>query len=151
VSFYRSNLARRNWQSYFSLDAFPALHTACRARGRGEILSASGPDGRPLAMVFLVWDESTMYYLLTTHAREAGDNGSVSLLIWEAIKRAHARGLAFDLDGVATSGTARFLSGFGGAPQTRMVVHRSRPLFGLLRYGSDHLRRARGDASSAFT
>jgi len=73
-------------------------------------------------MTFVVWDSSTMYYLLTTRAPNENDNGSVSLLIWSAIQRAHDLGLTFDLDGVTTPGIARFLSGFGGAPRMRLVV-----------------------------
>ena len=73
-----------------------------------------------------------MYYLLSTRARDKGDNGSVNLLLWSAMKQAGQLGLAFDLDGVSTSGTARFLSGFGGEIKTRLVIQRSRMPYGVL-------------------
>jgi hypothetical protein len=73
-----------------------------------------------------------MYYLMSTRSGTAEDNGSVNLLIWSAMKLAHQRGLKFDLDGVYTSGTARFLSGFGGDIKTRLVAKRSRTAFRAL-------------------
>jgi hypothetical protein len=48
------------------------------------------------------------------------------------MKRAHERGLLFDLDGVSTAGTARFLSGFGGTIKTRIVVTKGQPLYNLV-------------------
>jgi hypothetical protein len=92
-----------------------------------------------------------MYYLLSTRAEDAGDNGSVSLLIWSAIKRAHNRGLMFDLDGVSTSGIARFLSGFGGRLQVRTIVQRSSLAYGALQYAKRQLIGGQADDSISFT
>jgi hypothetical protein len=85
-------------------------------------------------MTFLVWDESTMYYLLSARASDMPDKGSVNLLIWTAITKAHELGLNFDLDGVSTAGTAQFLAGFGGALSTRMTVAHARPLYSTLQH-----------------
>ena len=83
-------------------------------------------------MVYLVWGHDTMYYLLSTRAADKADNGSVNFLIWSAIKRASEMGLNFDLDGVYSSGTARFLSGFGGEIEARLAVRRSQFPFSAL-------------------
>ena len=83
-------------------------------------------------LALLVWGQSTMYYLLSTRGPNASDNGSVNFLLWSAIKRANELGLVFDLDGVYSSGTARFLSGFGGEIKTRLVARRSGAVFGAL-------------------
>ena len=77
-------------------------------------------------MVLLVWDDSVMYYLMSSRAPELADNGAISLLLWEGAQRAHQRGLVFDLDGVTSNGTWQFLSGFGGSLSMRYVVTRSR-------------------------
>ena len=68
----------------------------------------------------------TVLYL-STRAGHADDNGSVSLLIWSAIKRAWSHGLKFDLDGVSSSGTARFYSGFNGCPKLKFIVEKDLP------------------------
>lgn len=139
VYHYNRNLQNRGRTSYFSVSVFPALYEECRKRDCCEILRAKWPDGTVAAMIALVWDTQRMFYLVSTHARTSGDNGSVNLLIWSAIQRAHQRGLRLDLDGVTTVGTARFLSGFGGEPKLRTVVRRSGLIHGLIQGMRDHL------------
>jgi Acetyltransferase (GNAT) domain len=149
--FYQKNLAERGRKSFVPLDLFPHIFSACRERDSGEILSAGWPTGGPTAMAFFVWGRGTMYYLLSTRANDLGDNGSVSLLIWSAIKRAHERGLMFDFDGVSTSGTARFFSGFGGRPQVRTIVEQSSFVYDALRYAKRRLIGGQGEDTTAFT
>jgi hypothetical protein len=132
VAFYTENLRKRNRKNYMLFDQFPVVFSECRARNCGLILAAMRPGGVPVAMTFIVWDSDTMYYLLTTRSPDVKDNGSVSLLIWSAMRRAHELGLKFDLDGVTTAGIARFLSGFGGAPRVRLVITAGRPLYNIL-------------------
>jgi lipid II:glycine glycyltransferase (peptidoglycan interpeptide bridge formation enzyme) len=132
IKFYLRNLAllrRRNQENF---EVFPKLFAECRQRGCGQLLCARRTDGEAAAMVFLVWGHGVLYYLLSTRTPEAGDSGSVNLLIWSAIKLANERGLAFDFDGVTSKGTARFLSSFGGEIVARLVSQRSSPLFGAL-------------------
>jgi hypothetical protein len=50
-------------------------------------------------------------------------------LLWLAIKRANQLGLKLDFDGVYSSGTARFLSGFGGKIGVRLIVTRTTPIY----------------------
>jgi hypothetical protein len=132
INFYLENLKKNNRKSYMNFDKFPVLFSECRVRNRGVILAAMQPGGVPVAMTFLVWSDQTMYYLMSTRAPDQSDNGAVNLLIWSAIKRAHELGLFFDLDGVTTAGTARFLSGFGGSIRTRLVVTSGRPLYNIV-------------------
>ena len=83
-------------------------------------------------MIYIVWGYGTMYYLLSSRAADSDDNGSINLLIWTAIKRANERGLLLDLDGVISSGTARFLSGFGGRLKARWIARRTRLRYTIL-------------------
>jgi hypothetical protein len=134
VRFYRDNLRKQGRVSFLPLESFPALFSETHARQCGEILSANRPDGKPAAMIFLVWDQATMYYHLSTRCLDIGDSNTISLLLWSAVERAHKRGLTFDLDGVSSSGTAHFLSKFGGQPKIRMVVQRSASVYGAIQY-----------------
>jgi hypothetical protein len=132
IAFYLKNLTLTQRRNREDFDAFPNLFAECRKRNCGQILIARRMSGEPAAMVFLVWAHGVLFYLLSTRAPEATDSGSVSLLIWSAIKVAHDRGLTFDLDGVTSRGTARFLSAFGGEIVQRQVAQRSSALFGAL-------------------
>jgi hypothetical protein len=132
ISFYTENLRKTKRVSYMGFDQFPVLFSECQARNCGVILAAMRPGGVPVAMTFLVWSSSIMYYLMSTRAPDAQDSGSVNLLIWTAMKRAHELGLLFDLDGVTTTGTARFLSGFGGTVKTRLGITTGRPVYNVV-------------------
>lgn len=143
IAFYLENLTKINRKSYMPFNQFPVLFSECQARNCGLVLAAMQPGGVPVAMTFIVWDSDTMYYLLTTRAPNEKDNGSVSLLIWSAMQRAHDLGLTFDLDGVTTAGTARFLSGFGGAPRIRHVVTGGGSLYNIVESVKTILHRGR--------
>lgn len=151
IRFYQTNLSKQDRVSFVPLDTFPALFAEAAARGCGEILSANRSDGNPAAMIFLLWDEATMYYHLSTRCPDTSDSNTICFLLWSAIERAHQRGLIFDLDGVSTSGTARFLSRFGGLPKIRLVAQRSSLLYGAIQYARQVVTRGtRNDASSFF-
>jgi hypothetical protein len=141
IAAYSHNLEARGWVNRLELENFPALHQLCRTRDCARILAAFDAAESPVAMAFLVWSPGTMYFLLSTRRDDPADRGSINLLLWAAMKEANTKGLLFDLDGVHTSGTARFLCGFGGNIKTRMVVRKGTALFNLLRYGKLRLSR----------
>jgi hypothetical protein len=131
---YLSNIKALGKTNWIEFERFPALFAECRSRNCGQILAACGHDGVPVSMVYLVWSRTTMYYLLSTRHHDPSDNGSINMLIWSAVKYGHERGLIFDLDGVYSSGAARFLSGFGGQIKTRLMISRSGAAYGAWRY-----------------
>ena len=134
TDFYLRSLTSRKLKSNIPLERFPALYAECRARDCADVLAAVDANGSPVAMTFLVWDDHKMYYLLSARSQDVPDKGSVNLLIWSAITKAHERGLVFDLDGVSTSGTAQFLAGFGGKLSTRMTVACARPVYSTVQH-----------------
>jgi Acetyltransferase (GNAT) domain len=149
--FYDANVRKQGMTNHIDFGPFGTVLSESQMRDSGEILCASWPDGTPTAMVFLVWGHGTMYYLMSTRASDAGDNGSVNLLLWTAVQRAHARSLMLDLDGVSSSGTARFLSRFGGSLEMRLIVRRSRFLYSALQTTKRRLVGGQADETTAFT
>ncbi|MCW2275842.1 hypothetical protein M2321_003441 [Rhodoblastus acidophilus] len=145
TEFYNKCLLAKGLKSNLPLERFSKIHAACCARGCGEIFACLDESGSPIAMTFVVWDRRVMSYLLTVRYPEAGDKGSVNLLIWTAMQKAHELGLIFDLDGVSTTGTAEFLSHLGGELRTRMIVTSARPLFSTFQ----HFKRILGYGSSS--
>jgi hypothetical protein len=134
VDFYLKNLHALGRKNRIEFTHFPALFEESRAHESGVILGAFDHADAPVAMTYLVWGHGIMYYLLSTRSLHSADSGAGSLLIWWAMKHAHERGLVLDLDGVYSSGTARFLSNFGGEIKTRLVIRRSRMPYGALQY-----------------
>jgi hypothetical protein len=134
VHFYLKNnekLMRRNWIDFTQ---FATVFSECKRRNNGKLLYAAKEDGTPAAMTFLVWDHNAMYYLLSTRAPGTDHRGSINLLLWSAIKHANELKLKFDFDGVYSSGTARFLSGFGGKVGVRLIVTRTQPVYQAIKF-----------------
>ena len=134
LDFYLKNLHAGGRKNRIEFEHFSALFAESRDRESGVILGAFDHTSTPVAMTYLVWGHGIMYYLLSTRSFHSADSGAVSLLIWCAIKQAHELGLVLDLDGVYSSGTARFLSNFGGDIKTRLLVRRARMPYGALQY-----------------
>lgn len=134
IRFYLENIAKLNRRNRTDFSHFINVFRQCQTRNCGEILGAVDPNGTWGAMTFLVWAHGTMYYLLSTRAPDAGDRGSVNLLLWSALRRAHELKIKFDFDGVYSNGSARFLSGFGGKIGVRLIVTRAKPIYGMLQF-----------------
>jgi hypothetical protein len=134
IDFYVKNTEARGRANAIDFGHFSALFSECRARECGVILGAFDHDGMPVAMTYLVWGHGTGYYLLSTRSFDSDSYGATSLLLWSAMKQAHEIGLVLDLDGIISSGTARFLSGFGGRIKTRLVIRRSRMPYKAMQY-----------------
>ena len=92
-------------------------------------------DNRLVASVYVVFDHSVAYLLLTGRSEEA-PNGTVSLLIWRAILIAQELGLEyFDFEGSMLEGVAQFFSSFGAnqTPYHRFVKASNKGLFLVLK------------------
>src|SRR5262249_8620268 len=70
---------------------------AAGQRDARTVLVARDGDGRARAGGYFVHDARFTTYLLA--ATDAEARGAASLVLWEAIKRASARGIAFDFEG----------------------------------------------------
>jgi hypothetical protein len=134
IDFYLKNIQITGRANRIEFKNFSALFSEGRDRESGVILGAFDHDGAPVAMTYLVWGHGIMYYLLSTRSIHSAGSGAVSLLLWSAMKRAHELGLVLDLDGVYSSGTARFLSNFGGEIKTRLTIRRARIPYRALQY-----------------
>jgi len=141
VDFYVKNIKAAGGKNRMNFEHFSTLFAESRAHDSGIILGAFDHTDTPVAMTYLVWGHGTMYYLLSTRNLSAVDHGAASLLIWSAMKQANERGLVLDLDGVYSSGTARFLSNFGGDIKTRLAIRRSKGHYGALQYIKQNVRR----------
>ena len=124
IRFYSANLAAKNLSSNIDLDAALRIIEAALSRGRGQMMKATGKmDGQLHAVLFYVWDNCSLYYLMSSRT-ENSHNGAMTALTWHAIRDASARGLVFDFDGLATPGSIIFYAGFGGSVQPRYVATR---------------------------
>ncbi|MGF6551742.1 GNAT family N-acetyltransferase [Paraburkholderia youngii] len=132
VDFYESNLAARDLNNLYGSATMRRLLTEVLRRNAGTMLGAFDNDGSLSAATALVWDQSNVYYLLTSRKTTA-HGGAVSLLVWHAMRLARERELELDFDGVSTPGILKFLAGFGGQLVRRYVFERMRADYAILR------------------
>lgn len=101
----------------------------CSRRGCRRILSARDRDGRPHAVVYLVWDADSAYYLMGGADPDLRGSSATSLLLWEAIQYASTVSKAFDFEGSMIEGVERQFRSFGAlqVPYLR-IEKRSGPL-----------------------
>jgi Acetyltransferase (GNAT) domain len=131
LHFYHQNVISKGRSNLIDRATCRALIAACQQRGCGQILSARGADGALEAAIFIAWDAKIVHYLMSSRARSS-HNGAVSLLLWEAMKKASSLGLIFDFDGVANEGAILFYSGFGVKIRPCYNVERGYPTFRVL-------------------
>ena len=105
----RARFYHREEQSY------RAVWEAFAPSGMVRLLFARGPDGEPLATLFLLGSGGRMTELYGGMSLRGADAHANYVLKWEAITRARAEGFAdYDLWGLAHPGIAHFKTGFGG-------------------------------------
>lgn len=132
LRFYEANLASRSRANAYGTSVMKALVHAFLDRRAGRLLGAYDSNDKLVGAIGLVWDSHTMYYLLTTRAKDS-HSGTISLLLWTAIQEAIDRGLTFDFDGFAGASAFNFLNGFGGVLKQRLGVERSSTAYSLAR------------------
>jgi Acetyltransferase (GNAT) domain len=133
MDFYEKNLRERGLRNEYERPICERLIIECLRRGVGRILVAKDASGATEAATFTVWDHATEYYLMSTRTLNS-KNGTISLLIWDAIQHASENGLSFDVDGVDSGKNMLLLSGFGGQTRPRYYVHRTTMMFQLAQY-----------------
>jgi hypothetical protein len=125
LRFYDANCRARGWINRYGTPITKQLLSLCMARDQGKIILLRDQKcGALRAGVFVAWDGTHMYFLMSTRAIGMADAGAVRLLVWSAMNEACRRGVKFDLDGISSKGTFRFLSGFGGEVARRFTVEK---------------------------
>ncbi|MDF9831023.1 GNAT family N-acetyltransferase [Parabacteroides sp. PF5-6] len=85
----------------------------CKERGQGELWGGYDPDGNLHAAIFVVWQESSAYYLAGGGDPAYRKSGAHSLLMWEAIRYTAGKSERFDFEGSMLPGVERFFREFG--------------------------------------
>ena len=91
---------------------------------RSQIIAIRNAENEFLAAAFLVWDQYSMYYLIPCYSEQYKDSGAGALLVLEAIKLAHEKGVAFDFEGSMITGVANHYKQFGSTPTTYYSVEK---------------------------
>ncbi len=124
VEFYEANLRRSGQSMTTERRCMQTILDAAVANNAGELLLCRTVDGNLLAAIFIVWDDQYYYYFLATRDERVAGNGSMSLLLWNALQLAGQANHGFDFDGFGTYSGANFIRQFGGRVVPRWTVLR---------------------------
>ncbi|MES2479742.1 MAG: GNAT family N-acetyltransferase [Bacteroidota bacterium] len=98
----------------FSVSFFERIISAAAQHKSSLSLAAYDTEDNCLGQIWLCFDQTKMYYLLSATAAET-HRGAIALLIWTAILEAKKLGLIiFDFEGSMDEGIANFFQRFGG-------------------------------------
>lgn len=126
---------RQNLEITYSFDFLKKVFDETLKHDSGKIFCAVDAQGNTHAVVFLIWDENTAYYLIGGADPELRNSGAASLCVWEAIKFSATVSQTFDFEGSMVEGIERFFRGFGAKqkPYSRIMKFNS-IFFGLYYY-----------------
>ncbi len=90
------------------------LNEVLSAKKQRTIYLALDAEGNTHAAIYVAWDSTTTYLLLTGVNREFTNSAALSLLIWQAIQDASKRAQSFDFEGSMLPKVEPFFRSFGG-------------------------------------
>lgn len=110
----------------FSYDLWVRLYDVCNERRCGKILYAKDENNCILSILYVTWDEQSVYHLLGGNMPEYQHFQTYNVLTWEGIKTASEMGLKYDFEGSVIKRISKSMRQFGGKP---MPYFRIRKVF----------------------
>lgn len=108
---------KQNLPVPFSRELWHVLYSSAKKRQCGKAIAAINNKGEVLSVLFLIWDEKSMYHLLGGSMPEYQHLETYNALTWEAIKSAADMSLVYDFEGSVIKRIAKSFREFGGIPK----------------------------------
>lgn len=125
VEVNKLTFAKQGMELPYSLDFLRRVDDACAARGARKMLFAEDASGNIHAVIYIVWDDKTAYYILGGSHPDLRSSGAGSLVMWEAIRFASNVTASFDFKGSMTESIERFNRSFGARQVPYFMVSKS--------------------------
>lgn len=132
----------------FSYEFWLRLYEACKAHNSCQMFSAQDEEGSIHALLFLVWDERSVYHLLGGYMPEFSSSQAYPALVYHGIQFAHEKGLAYDFEGSMIQRIAKSFRQFGGVPKP---YYRIRKVFNpeiVRQEAEDYIKRVQNESGS---
>lgn len=130
----KSTFKRQNLSIPFDDKLLESIVQNCVNRNVGHILTALDDNQNVHASMFIVWDQYTMYNLVSGADDQFRSSGAMGLLIWESIKIAAEKGLRFDFEGSMVKGVECFFRDFGARQQPYFKIYKTNGFLANLAY-----------------
>ena len=102
---------------------------AARERGQGDIFGGYDKEGNLHATAFIVWQNSSAYYIAGGGDPSLRSSGAHTLVLLEAIKYASQYTDVFDFEGSMIPGVERFFREFGAVQTPYFMISRGKLSF----------------------
>jgi hypothetical protein len=122
---YQMTFTRQDKATQVSAAWLQALDKVCTGQGCRKIYLARDVQGQVHAGVYLVWDDTTVYYLLGGADPKLRNSGATSLLLWQALQFAAQQKKIFDFEGSMLEPVERFVRAFGAEQQPYFVLEKT--------------------------
>lgn len=113
---HRKVFLKQGLECPFSFDLFNKLVSAAYKNNSGKMMVARNSIGIITSVMFVVWDDKTMYYLVGGGIPEYQNEESFSYLMWCMIQEAMEKGLIFDFEGSVIKRIAKSNCEYGAVP-----------------------------------
>ena len=102
-----------------------SIYNFCKENNMSELLVAKDQNEKIHAAAFFVTDHSCSYYLYGAASPAHKNSGAMSLLMWEAIKRASEKVNKFNFEGSMIEDIERFFRSFGARQAPYFVIQKT--------------------------
>ena len=113
LDLHKLTFTRQNLNLPYSQNLVRRIDAACEKNDARKIFYAVDNCGQIYAAVYIIWDKSSAYYLMSGSHPDFRRSGATSLLLWEAIKFSSTVTEVFDFEGSMLEPIERFVRGFG--------------------------------------
>lgn len=108
---------RQGLKCPFSYEFWCKLYEACKQNNSGKILAAKNTTGDILSLMYIVWDEKSLYPLLGGAIPEYANLQTYTALTHHSIQLASEKHLAYDFEGSVIKRINHAFREFGGVPK----------------------------------
>lgn len=108
----------------FSLKLFSRIDDACAAHNCRKIIYAQDGEGNIHSVAYLVWDDTTLYFLINGIDSDYMWSQANSLIIKESIQAAHDLGKKFDFEGSVLQPVEHIFRGFGAEQKMYFRIYK---------------------------
>lgn len=106
-------LSKQSEKILYSFDLFERIYYSAYKHQAGKTFYCVDNDNNIHAAIFVVWNEYSAYYLISTIDPDFRNSGSATLLIWEAIQYLAGKTQRFDFEGSMIEGVENSFRSFG--------------------------------------
>lgn len=118
--FYREHeriFTKQDLSCPFSQELWFDLYKECKAHGAGITMCARNEKEEIESLLFLVWDEKSVYQILGGNIPGYQKQDTYAYLIWKGIEFAAEKGVSYDFEGSVIPRISRSFREFGGEPK----------------------------------